>query len=475
MTRSFWITAVVDQAARTARHGTCLWSVVGLMLLVTVVGSTPPPAQPSRSIVYVVPIEGVIDLGLAPFVERVLEEAAGADAAAVILEINTFGGRVDAAVLIRDALLRARVRTVAFVNKRAISAGALITLASETIAMADGGTIGAAMPVEIGLPGAPAQPVAEKTVSYMRKEFRATAESRKRPPLLAEAMVDADVELPGVSEKGKLLTLTTEEALQHKLADFRADSLEAVLQSLDLADAEVRRVSQTWAETLVRFLTHPVVSSLLMTIGMLGIIVELRTPGLGVPGILGVASLALFFWGHWLVQLAGWEELLLVGIGLVLVATEVFVIPGFGLAGVLGLTALLGGLGLSAVGTGATWTMILTAVGRVAFSLVLAIAASLAVLRVLPSLPFGRRLILETELPAGAEGASAPESDRRWLGKRGTAASPLRPAGIAHIEGERVDVVSDGELIEAGEPIEVIRVDGNRIVVCRTRTPNGQE
>ena len=149
----------------------------------------------------------------------------------------------------------------------------------------------------------------------MRKEFRATAESRKRPPLLAEAMVDADVEIPGVIAKGKLLTLTTEEALKHGLADFRADSLEAVLASLDLAGAEVRRASPTWAETLVRFLTHPVVSSLLMTIGILGIIVEIRTPGFGVPGALGVASLALFFWGHWLVRLAGWEELLLVGAG----------------------------------------------------------------------------------------------------------------------------------------------------------------
>lgn len=168
-------------------------------------------AQEKRPVVYVAPIEGVIDLGLAPFVQRVIDEAQAAGAAAVILEINTFGGRVDAAVLIRDALLNARVRTIAFVNKRAISAGALISLSAENLVMAGGGTIGAATPVQMGQPGAAAQPVAEKTVSYMRKEFRATAESRKRPPLLAEAMVDADVEIPGVIEKGKLLTLTTEE------------------------------------------------------------------------------------------------------------------------------------------------------------------------------------------------------------------------------------------------------------------------
>ena len=444
-------------------------SIVGLGLI-AVLGSNTFVFAQKTPVVYVAPIEGIIDLGLAPFVQRVLNEATDAGAAAVILDINTFGGRVDAAVLIRDALLNARLKTVAFVNKRAISAGALISLAAEKIVMADGGTIGAATPVQMGQPGAPAQPVEEKTVSYVRKEFRATAESRKRPPLIAEAMVDADVEIRGLIQKGKLLTLTTEEALKHKLADFRADTIADVLKQFDLAGAEVRRASPNWAENLVRFLTHPIVSSLLITIGMLGIILEIRTPGFGVPGGLGIASLALFFWGHWLVQLAGWEELLLVGSGLVLLVLEIFVTPGFGVAGALGIAALLGGLSLSLFGAGASWEFILKAVSRVVFSLLIALIASLVTLRFLPRLPFGRRLILETELLAGAGGSSAPESDRMWLGKSGTALSPLRPAGIAEIEGERVDVVSDGDLIEPGVPIVVTHVDGNRIVVRRHRT-----
>ena len=424
-------------------------------------------AQEKRPVVYVAPIEGIIDLGLAPFVQRVLDEAADAGAAAVILEVNTFGGRVDAAVQIRDALLNARVRTVAFVNKRAISAGALISLAAEKLVMAGGGTIGAATPVQMGQPGAAAQPVAEKTVSYVRKEFRATAESRKRPPLLAEAMVDADVAIRGVIEKGKLLTLTTEEALKHKLADFRADSIESALETLGIRGAELRRASPNWAENLVRFLTYPVVSSLLITIGMLGIIVELRTPGFGVAGGLGIASLSLFFWGHWLVQLVGWEELLLALGGIILLVLEIFVIPGFGIAGGLGIVAILAGLILSLVGAGDTSEVVLIAAGRVVFSLLLALIASLIVLRFLPRLPFGRRLVLESGLGAGQEYGSAPDSDRRWLGKKGRASSPLRPAGIAEIEGERVDVVSDGELIDAGQLVEVTRVDGNRIVVRR--------
>jgi membrane-bound serine protease (ClpP class) len=422
---------------------------------------------PTRPLVYVVPIEGVIDLGLAPFVSRVLNEATQAGAAAVVLDIDTFGGRVDAAVQIRDALLDAKLRTVAFVDKRAISAGALIALSAQTIAMATGGTIGAAAPVQAGAPGAAALPVQEKTVSYVRKEFGATAEARGRPQLLAEAMVDADVEVPGVIAKGKLLTLTTDEALKHKVADLRADTLDSLLQQLDLTGAEVRRSTPHWAEQLVRLLTHPILSSLLISIGMVGILVELRTPGFGLAGAVGIGSLGLFFYGHWLVQLAGWEELLLAALGLVLLAVEIFVIPGFGVVGALGILALLGGLTLSLVGAGATTEVLLAAVSRIVMALVVALLAGLLLLRFFPRLPFARKLVLEADLGSGPAHGSAPETDQRWLGKRGRASSVLRPAGIAEFDHERVDVVADGVMIDAEEAIEVIRVDGNRIVVRR--------
>jgi membrane-bound serine protease (ClpP class) len=458
---------------------TRLTSRFALLLLLALVApwvgraQTPAPGASGQAVVYVAPVQGMIDLGLAPFVRRVLDEASAAGAAAVVLDIDTFGGRVDAAVLIRDALLRSRLRTVAFVNKRAISAGALISLAAERIVMAEGGTIGAATPVQLGQPGGAPQPVEEKTVSYMRKEFRATAEARGRPPLVAEAMVDADVEIPDVIAKGKLLTLTTAEALKLEVADARADDLAAVLATLGLSGAAVRHARATWAESLVRFLTHPVVSSLLMTVGVLGVIVELRTPGFGVPGAVGLMSLGLFFWGHWLVRLVGWEELLLVAAGLALLVFEIFVTPGFGLAGVLGIAAVLAGLSMSLLGEGARWEWVVMAVGRVVLSLVLALVGLLALLRVLPRMPAGRALVLRTALDAGEGYASAPEEDRGWLGKRGVAATPLRPAGIAEIEGARVDVVSDGTFIEAGDAIVVARVDGNRIVV--RRMPTGTE
>ena len=422
------------------------------------------PAQSPPAVVYAIPIEGVIDLGLAPFLARTLREAEEAGAAAVVLDINTFGGRVDAAVAMRDALLNSPVRTIAFVNQRAISAGALIALACNTVIMTTGGTIGAAAPV-VGGGSGETQPADEKSVSYVRSEFRATAEARNRPAAIAEAMVDADVEIAGVIEKGKLLTLTTSQALEHKVADLSADTLAAALAAAGIPDADVRIAQQTWAETLVRFLTHPVVSSLLMTVGLLGLIVEIRTPGFAVPGTVGLLSLGLFFWGHWIVQLAGWEELLLVSLGVVLVAIEVFVLPGFTVAGLAGIVALVGGLGMTLVGAGATSNAIIVALGRVALSILVAMAAAFALLRVLPRLPFGRRLVLETGMQTDLGYVSAPESDRQWLGRTGTALSPLRPAGIAEIDGARVDVVSDGGFIEAGTSILVTRVDGNRIVV----------
>ncbi|TFY98585.1 NfeD family protein [Ramlibacter rhizophilus] len=443
-----------------------------LLLFVAVLHGLPfaqtgPATSGAQRVVYVAPIEGMIDLGLAPYIERVLREAEEAGAQAVILDINTFGGRVDAAVQIRDALLRSKTTTIAFIDKRAISAGALISLAAHKIAMSGGGTIGAATPVQMGGADGDTRPTSEKTVSYVRKEFRSTAEERGRPPLIAEAMVDADVAIPDVVEKGKLVTLSTTEALRLKVADWRADTLEEVLQQAGLAGAEVRRVAPNWAENVVRILTQPLVSSLLVTVAMLGILIELRTPGFGIPGLLGVTSLGLVLWGHWLAQLAGMEEMLLAGIGLVLLALEFFVIPGFGIAGILGILALLAGLVLSMTGAGATAAFIAAVAARMVFSLLLAVGLSLLLLRFINKIPGARRLVLEDRLTAGQGYASPPPEEESLLGRTGRAWSVLRPAGIAEIDGRRWDVVSNGELIEAGEPVEVMRVDGNRIVVRR--------
>ncbi len=424
-------------------------------------------ASARRPIVVVAPIGGTIDLGVAPFVQRVLRDAERDSVSMVVFEINTFGGRVDAAVLIRDALLSSTVPTVAYINRRAISAGALIALATNTIVMADGATIGAATPVQMGAQGTEAKPTDEKTVSYVRKEFRATAETRGRPALIAEAMVDADVSINGVIEKGKLLTLTTEEALTNDVAQFRAASVGALLQELDLADAEIQQAGVNWAEQFVRLLTNPVVSSLLLSVGLLGILVEIRTPGVGLPGIAGLTSFALFLGGHWIVQLAGFEELLLVLVGIVFVVIEVLVIPGFGIAGVAGIIALLAGVTLSLLGDGASMDAVGNALSRVAISLFIAIGLGLVLMRTMTRSPFARKLVLETAMDAQDGWESTPEADHHLLGVVGTTVTQLRPSGIANLGGVRVDVVSDGEQIDPGTAVIVTRVDGNRVVVRR--------
>lgn len=438
------------------------------MVLIATVGLTADKVlSASKKLVYVVPIEGTIDLGLAPFIQRVLKEAEKNEAAAVILDINTFGGRVDAAVQIRDALLNTQVTTIAFINKRAISAGALISLASEKIAMGDGGTIGAATPVQVGQPGDGAKPVQEKTVSYVTKEFRSTAESRNRPLRIAEAMVDADISIPNVISKGKLLTLTTDEALRLKVVDVKANTVAEVLLAFGIENVEIINRAPNWAENVVRMLTHPVVSSMLISIALVGILVELRTPGLGFAGAIGVTSLSLFLYGHWIAQLAGWEEVLIALAGIALLAVELIILPGFGIVGILGLLAILAGLVLSMVSPGDIPQVVIMSIVRVTISLSVAIVVTLILMRFLPRMPFGRRLILETMLSAGSGFDSSPPSDHRLIGKKGYSITPLHPAGIALFAEERVDVISEGELIDANVAVIVVKVDGNRVVVRR--------
>jgi membrane-bound serine protease (ClpP class) len=456
---------------RHVQRGIERWALSLIALIPALVllwGGASTAAPAPAPVVLVVPIEGTIDLGMGPFVERALREAAEGQAVAVVLDVNTLGGRVDAAVAIRDQLLGSPVPTVAFINPRAISAGALLALAAEKIVVAGGATMGAATPVLLGSDGVLPQPVEEKTLSYVRKEFRATADARGRPGLIAEAMVDPDVAIEGVVPAGKLLTLTTDEALELKVADFRADSLPAALAELGWANADLRRLEMNWAERVVRFITQPVLASLLMTLGVLGLVVELRTPGLGVPGLVGVLSLVTFFWGHALVRLVGWEQIALVVAGLLLLVLEVFVIPGFGLAGVLGLLALALGLGTSLIGDGASWRAAAIAGSRVAASVALAAVISLVAFRYLPRLPGAQKLVLGRSLQDRTHSVPAHDVSRAsLLGVSGTSLTPLRPAGTASLGGLRVDVVSEGEFIESGEHVEVVRDEGLRVVVKR--------
>lgn len=432
--------------------------------------------------VYEVDIEGTIDLGLAAFVERVAEQATANDI--LLIRIKTFGGRVDAAVRIRDALLGAAATTVVYVDRRAISAGALISLAADTLLMSPGASMGAATPVQ-GSPTGEMKPTSEKVVSYMRAEMRATAEAKGRRADLAEAMVDADVEIDGVVTKGKLLTLTGERALELGLVDGAVADYEAVIGLLNLGAASRVRTATHWAEKLARLLTDPMVSSLLMMFGFLGLLIEFYTPGFGVSGIVGIICLSLFFLGQYSAQLAGWEELILLLVGLVLLGIELFVTPGFGVLGVLGVVSVLVALIMAMVEfdlpLGVAWDLgyiqsaIQSALTRVVILLIVLGAGLAVATKYFPSSRLANWLVFKAErgvteeggtgLGAEAPGGSLQRDMDGLLGERGRAQSVLRPAGIALFGTRRVHVLSDGEFIPNGAWVEVVEVDGHRVVV----------
>ncbi|MCA9851266.1 MAG: ATP-dependent Clp protease proteolytic subunit, partial [Dehalococcoidia bacterium] len=432
-------------------------------------------------------------LGLAPYVDRIVAEAEDAGAVAIIVEIDTPGGRVDAVIQIRDALLDAGVRTVALVDSTAYSAGALVAIASDEIYMTPGAVMGAATPV-LGGTGEVAD---EKTISAVRAAFEAAAEENGRDPRIAAAMVDARIEVEGLVGDEELLTLTASQAIEFGYAEGTVADLGALLDELGLDADELVETAPGLAEQVVRLLTNPLLAGLFLLGGFLLIIGDFFSGGLGVAALGGVALLAVFFWGHLLAGLAGWEDVVLVLLGIGLIAVEVFVIPGFGVAGVLGLAALAGGAFMAMlyrdfdfVTTDDMWRAGLT----VAVTLVAAVIGLVALIVFVSRHGAPSGLVLATRVGPGEtlpertssgwlrwfDGDARLEPDRiarpravdvpvelSLVGATGESVSDLRPGGIAEIGGERVDVVTSGEFLPAGTQVEVIRDDRYRRVVRR--------
>lgn len=416
--------------------------------------------------VYHIKIEGTIDLGLPPYIERVIKEAESAGAKAIILEINTFGGRVDAATQIKDILLNTDLLTVAWVNKRAISAGALISLSCKKIGMVSGSSIGAATVVDQS-----GKKASEKAISYFRAEMAATAEKNGRNRRIAEGMVDEDIEIKGLSEKGKLITLTAKDAIKWKIADFIAEDFNSVIDSLQLSGEKIVESHINWAEKVVRFLTDPMVSSLLISLGLLGLFFEIKSPGWGVPGTAGLVLLTLFFGSHYIVELSNVIEILLFVAGVALLLLEIFVIPGFGIAGIAGIVLMIAGLYLSLLGQLGRLdpSDFSSAAGYLSLSIIITFVGVLILLKVFPQTSIWRRISLSEE-QIRDKGYIAARDYSRYLGKKGTAISTLRPAGIGLFGKERLDVVSEGEFIDKDTPIVISQIDGYRLIVKALHT-----
>jgi len=444
------------------------------MVLIAIAGTLGALAVPgtvqNESTVYRVPVTGEIELGLAPYIQRAVKEAAEVGAAALILDIDTPGGRVDAAEIISDALTDSEVPVYSLVNRRAYSAGALIALSTSRIYMRPASVIGAATPVDGTGTKAP-----EKIVSAMRSQMRALAESNGLEPEVAAAMVDEDIEIDGVVESGKLLTLTTEEAVEIGYAEAIED-LDALLVELGHEGATVVTLELNWAERLVRFFSSSLVSPFLLSLGFLGLLIEIRTPTFGLAGTMGLISLGLFFGSNMIVGLAGLEDVLIVGAGLVLLGIEAFIVPGFGIFGVAGVVAILTGLYMSLLGNIPTMPDFTRAAWVLTSSTLLLIGSAWALIRTLPSssrlAESGIFLLAKTTSAIGYESAEV-RSD--LVGKHGTAITDLRPAGTALIGDERIDVVSESEWISAGTPVKVLSAEGYRHIVRSVSEQEAEE
>ncbi|MFQ5705398.1 MAG: nodulation protein NfeD [Gemmatimonadales bacterium] len=429
------------------------WSLFVVVALL--VGPSQARAQQVSRIV----VTGTIELGLAPYVRRSVREANEAGADAIILDIDTFGGRIDAAQKIVTAVIGSNVPVYALVTHNAWSAGAMIALATDSIFMTPGSSIGAATPVS----GA-GEKASEKVVSAMRGEFRALAERRGLDPKLAQAMVDEDIAIEGVTDSGKLLTLTNHEAVRLGVAAAEVQDMDDLLMRVGLEDATVTTVGINWAELLVRFLSNPIVAPILLSIGTLGIILEIKTPSFGIAGIVGLGALGAFFGSHLLVGLAGWEEVILLGIGLVAMLIEVLVVPGFGIAGIISIVCIGTATFLALIGALPTWPDVARASGIMLAAAMIVGVTLTVLLRHLPSSGRLRGLLLRTATDKTA-GYIAEPAREDLIGAEGVALTDLRPSGTVQVGQERLDVVSETGYVAKGTSVRLIRAEGYRHVV----------
>jgi len=396
--------------------------------------------------VVIVPVHGTIDAGMAHLVARAVDEARAQHAKAIVLDVNTFGGLVSAGTEIRDTLINSEIPVDAYVT-RAWSAGALVALSASHITFAPGGSMGDALPL----------PTSAKSISALRGEFQATAARFHRNTRLAAAMVDPSISAPSdYKAKDGMVVLTADQARKEGFSEATPPTLDAALARFGLAGVPRTTAQYSFAEQIARIATDPNISGILLAVGFLGLIVELQTLH-GIAGAIGAAALALFFGTH---VYAGFSNGLVVAlaiVGLLLILIELHVLPGHGVAGIVGAVMLVAAV-LLAFGT----VFIVAALQALAIAIVLSVVGAILLQRVFTENAFAKRLIF-----AGAQGPDyvASADHRSLLGATGVAASFLRPAGVATFGRERVDVLTEGEFVPAGTPVRVTRVEGARIFV----------
>lgn len=401
--------------------------------------------------------------------DKAIEQATAQASDILFMELNTFGGELDAADKMRTALLECPIPTIVFINKNAASAGALISIACDSIYMAPGSSIGAASVVD-----QTGQVLPDKYQSYMRSLMRSTAEMNGRNPDIAQAMVDPDVEIPGVSEKGKVLTFTTSEAIENGFCNAEADDMDEVLKLADISSYNIEYQKDTWIDKIISFLINPIVSGILIMFIIGGIYFEMQAPGIGFALLVSAVAALLYFAPHYLEGLAAHWEILVFLVGLGLLLLEIFVVPGFGVTGISGIILMVAALVL---------TMTFNIGFDFSFSapelfikyLFLVIAACFA--GFLLSLWLGKKLItadtrygslaLKTNMDTDKGFVAQDMNLTQYVGKQGIASTQLRPVGKVEINGEYLDATSEVGFINKGEEIVVTRFENAQLFVKR--------
>ena len=399
--------------------------------------------------VYVVPIKGEINRATHNYVRDVVDEINNrTHVQAIIFEIDTYGGQIVEAEGIKNIILSTNVPTISYVNTRAASAGALITIASEKVVVSPAASIGSAETV----------PNTEKILSHWKSVLRDTAQLRGRDSQILEAMADSRIVIEGLSPEGSLLSLTSQEAYEYGIADYVANDISDILSEFNLSSANLQVEEESLQVKLAKYISTPFVSSLLLTIGFIGLVIEIFTPGFGVGGTVSLIGFGLYFGGNILAGNSNLTSLVLFITGLILLVIE-GIVPGFGLPGISGIILIL-------VGT----VLAMNSLGMAIMSLSIAIIITTIVSIVLFKLGFRSQILNKIVLNSRTESdrgfvSSTPKND--LLGKEGIALSGLRPTGFIDIDGQRLDALSEGGFISKDEKVLVVKVEGSKIIVRR--------
>lgn len=396
--------------------------------------------------VYVIKIEDEINGATTSHVESSIKKAKKQNVDTIIFEIDTYGGQVVAAEKIKNLIIDSNLKTIAYVNNKAESAGVLITIACEKVYMSKTATIGSAETI----------PKTEKNISFWRSILRDTAQYRNRNPEVIEAMADSDMEIPNISNKGKLVNLTSKESLDYGISDGTVRDYKDILKNESLENKNIVNIKMSFENKLVKFVSNPIISTILITLAMVSFVIEIFVPSFGFFGSLSVLSFGLFFIGNIVSGNANIYAFLIFLLGLLLVFIE-FLIPGFGLAGISGIILLV-------IGIIRSMKSIEIAMTSVAVALIITIIVAVIFIKKGANSKFIKRITLN-EKTSSENGYLSVDNAKNNIGDTGITITPLKPIGFAIIANKKVEVISESGYIESDTRIIVSNVEGSKVIV----------